>query len=134
MTKFMPLGMPQKIQKQKLCFSSLRGKTCTASYHLAIKAPHLCRPEHHHTVNRRTVPAFCKQHAVTQDVIFSIIKILQHLRPIHALAIYLRSSKACPIEHLAKLLARCDQRQEHDSLPVMTNFSHLFCNLLQIWI
>ena len=93
MAQLMPLRVPQKIQQQQMILS--RRQAGTPSHHLAVQAPHLGRPEHHDTVNRRAVPAFRQQHGITEDVVTAGLKIRQHFRPVPALSIDLRGLKSC---------------------------------------
>ena len=69
-------------------------RRCSASYHLAVQAAHLCRPQHYNTVNAWAVPAFCQQHGITQRVIFSRIKLFQNFIAVPAFSIDLCGPKA----------------------------------------
>ena len=48
---------------------------CSSAYHLLIKRADTGRPKDHDAVHRRAVPAFRKEHGVTENVIFSGFKI-----------------------------------------------------------
>ena len=105
-----------------------------ASYHLAVKAAHLCWTQHDHTVNGRTVPAFRQQHGIAQDVVFPFIKGFQDFCTVFALTIDFRSLKSLFIQDLFELLAGLYQWKEHDRLSVPAVFHHLVRDLVQIRI
>ena len=68
--EFMPLRVPQKVQKEQVVFSAKQPGT--TSHHLAVEAAHLGRPQHYDAVYTGTIPALGQQHAVAQDIVFAV--------------------------------------------------------------
>ena len=103
-------------------------------HHLAVQAPHFCRPQHHDTVHRRTVPTFRQQHGIAKHVIVAALKCFQNLRTVCAVPVHLCGTEPFPVQDIPEFLACLHKREKHHRLPVHAVFLHYVCDLVQIRI
>nr|DAE44311.1 MAG TPA: hypothetical protein [Caudoviricetes sp.] len=130
--QLVPVGHPQKIEKQQVGFAFAQASA--ASDHLAVQAADFCGTQDNHAIHRRAVPALSEQHGVAEDIVFSGGEIVQHLAPVGALAVDLRSAEAMGVEQIAEFLARLDERQENDGLPICAASSHFGGDLFEVGV
>ena len=126
------LSHPQEVDQQQVFLAGLRREPSAAAYHLRVQRSRLCGPQDDDAVHGRTVISFCQEHRIAEHIVLAVLKILQDLRPVFAVAVHFRSHKSAFVKNLHELLGCGDQGKEHDSLPVHAVFDHLVCDLIQV--
>ena len=131
--ELVPRRVPEKVEQQEILLAGLRRKTCPASYHLAVEAPHLRRAQHNDAVHARAVPALREQHGVAKHRARTrSVKGGKHLGAVAALAVYLHRVHAALGKQPRKFPARGDERQKHDRLASGAGLRHLAGDLPEI--
>ena len=72
--------------------------------HLAVKAAYLGRPEYYDAVHYRTVPAFCKEHTVTEYVKLSFFKLPENFVSVLRFTVNLCCLESFCIQYISELL------------------------------
>ena len=88
-------------------------KSRASSYHLGVQAADLCRTEHNDGIYDRTVPAFRKEHRITDHIVLSVFKVLKELLPVRAVSVYLAGSQTFTHENVPELLSNRYERKEN---------------------
>ena len=107
-------------------------ESCSASYHLTVQRPYLCRTEHDHAIYGRAVPAFGKQHRVTEHVINALVEVCEYLCAVVAVSVDLCRPKALAVQNVSEFLRSLYQRQEYDCLSVLAVVHHFARDSFQI--
>lgn len=130
----MALDVPQEVEQQQLRLTGLGAQARASPDHLAVQRAHLGRPQHHHAVHARAVPALGEQHRVAEHgAAAGRVEGRERLGAVGALAVDLHRAEALGLQDPAELLRRLDEREEDHRLALRTpSRQHLVGDALQV--